>query len=179
MQGLRRALDDDSGSPTFIETVRWRGYRYNGRIDVDGESDPAERATLLVSPFEDLSGDHRWDRLADRITIEVAAVLDRLRAVRVLAHACRSAGENASGHPRADVVDLVLEGCTRVQESRVRTTARLVDGTDRMQLWADRREHDVADLFAVEDAVAAMVSAAVGTVLGEPSRGGESTRGGR
>src|ERR1700744_4570530 len=39
MSKLREALDDDSQSPKYIETVRGRGYRFVAKIKVVGETE--------------------------------------------------------------------------------------------------------------------------------------------
>ena len=47
----------------------------------------------------------------------------------------------------------VLEGSVRRAGNRVRVTAELIDAATGAHLWADRYDGDLADVFAVQDAV--------------------------
>ena len=50
-------------------------------------------------------------------------------------------------------VRYVLEGSVQRDANRVRVNAQLVDAESGAQLWADRFEDDVADLFKLQDEV--------------------------
>jgi TolB-like protein/DNA-binding winged helix-turn-helix (wHTH) protein/tetratricopeptide (TPR) repeat protein len=46
---LRKALNDDAGSPRFIETIPRRGYRFVAEIAREVKTDNAERGPMLIS----------------------------------------------------------------------------------------------------------------------------------
>jgi DNA-binding winged helix-turn-helix (wHTH) protein len=45
---VRRALDDDSEQPQFLQTVVGRGYRFVAPLTVDAESEPALPGTVSL-----------------------------------------------------------------------------------------------------------------------------------
>jgi adenylate cyclase len=58
-------------------------------------------------------------------------------------------------------VRYLLEGSVRRAAGRVRITARLIDGEDGAQIWAERFEDTLDDLFALQDKVALAVAGAI------------------
>ena len=58
-------------------------------------------------------------------------------------------------------VRYVLEGSVRRAGQRVRVTAELVDGLNSRQIWADRYDRELTDLFAVQDEITASVVASI------------------
>jgi serine/threonine-protein kinase len=51
-------------------------------------------------------------------------------------------------------VRTVLEGSVRVLEDRVRITAQLVDARDGFQIWGERYDRELADIFSVQEEIA-------------------------
>ena len=58
-------------------------------------------------------------------------------------------------------VRYVLEGSVRKAGNRVRVTGQLVEAATDGHLWAERYDRDLTDIFAVQDEIAASVSAAI------------------
>jgi DNA-binding winged helix-turn-helix (wHTH) protein len=80
MAALRRVLDAGRARESCIQTVPGRGYRFVLPITQQRQAlaDPAlapPRLSIVVLPFEDLSGDPRDGRLADAITNDLTAIL--------------------------------------------------------------------------------------------------------
>jgi len=62
--------------------------------------------------------------------------------------------------------DFILEGSVRKAGNRVRISAQLVDASIVRQLWAERYDHELNDIFAVQDDVTQKIVAALQVTLG-------------
>jgi adenylate cyclase len=60
-------------------------------------------------------------------------------------------------------VRFLVEGSVRRLGERIRITAQLIDGQTGQQVWAERYDRSMADLFALQDEV---VRTIVGTLVG-------------
>ena len=56
----------------------------------------------------------------------------------------------------------VLEGSVRKSGDKVRITAQLIDGQTGGNLWAERYDRGLADIFAVQDDVTEKIVSALG-----------------
>lgn len=174
---LRKLLGPRPDGGEWITTVPRAGYRFAASVQVaeqEGEvpAEPArqlspatDRPSIVVLPFANISGDASQDYLADGITEDIIAALSRYRWFSVI-------GRNASfvfkGKPidskqvvRDLGVQYMLEGSLRRSADRIRLTAQLVDAGTSRQIWSERYELELADAFAVQDAVAERVAGAI------------------
>jgi TolB-like protein len=118
---------------------------------------------VAVLPFANLSGDARDDYFADGMVEEIVTALSRLRSLQVTAPGPGMAarGESAAEAAARLGVRYALEGSVRRAAGRVRIAVRLIDLTDRGQIWAERFEDDLSDVFALQDRVALAVAAVI------------------
>lgn len=174
---LRKALQDDPKTPHFIETVHRRGYRYIGSISIvtDKENMPfADRGrpsapAIAVLPFENFSGDERWNRLADGLADDLITALTRFRDILVIA---RNSSFSYKGKSidvrqigRALSADYILEGSIQASEEQIRVTVQLVSAGDGSHLWARRYDYSAEDIFAIQDAIVEQVLASFGDCI--------------
>ena len=82
-------------------------------------------------------------------------------ASRTSAFRARQDGKDLPAIARALSVNHVLEGSVRTAGSRLRVTAQLTDVASGFQLWSERFDREAADVFAVQDEIAAGVVEAV------------------
>jgi serine/threonine-protein kinase len=82
-------------------------------------------------------------------------------ASRTSAFRARQDGKDLPAIARALSVNHVLEGSVRTAGSRLRVTAQLTDVASGFQLWSERFDREAADVFAVQDEIAAGVVDAV------------------
>lgn len=130
---------------------------------------PAERPSVAVLPFANLSGDAGEDYYADGITEDLITDLAKLSGLAVIA---RNSVFPYKGRPivLADVarelgVRYVVEGSVRRNGERIRVNAQLSDTATGASLWADRFDRGAADVFAVQDEVIRHVAKALGVQL--------------
>ena len=121
--------------------------------------------SIAVLPFKPLSAEGRDEALelgmADTLIFRLSAVrglvVRPVSAVRK--YADLSQDPLAAG--REQQVDAVLDSTIQAAGGKVRVTSRLVRVEDGAVLWADRSEQQMADLFAVQDAIAERLAASL------------------
>jgi TolB-like protein/Flp pilus assembly protein TadD len=131
----------------------------------------SERAavSIAVLPFADMSSakdqEYLCEGMAEEIMnalvgagIRVAARMSTFRAARQ--------GEDLAAVARILNVGHLLEGSIRTAGPRMRVTARLTDAVSGFQVWSQKFDRDAADVFAVQDEIAAGVLEAVRSRLG-------------
>lgn len=121
--------------------------------------------TLAVMPFENLSADRSSDYFCDGMTDEIAGALSRLRGVRVASRTSTTAlkGRKADLEEvgRLLKVTLVLEGTVRQAGEQLRVSTQLVDVATGFHLWSEKFDRKMADVFEVQDELAAAISEAL------------------
>jgi serine/threonine-protein kinase len=135
----------------------------------------AETASLAVLPFVNLSRDEDSEYFSDGVTEEIITALSRLRNLRVAARssafAFKGQQQDVRQIGRALGVRSVLEGSVRRAGARVRVSAQLVEASSGFQLWSDRFDRDLDDIFAIQEDIArAIVSVLQVRLLGEAAR---------
>jgi TolB-like protein/tetratricopeptide (TPR) repeat protein len=158
---LRDALGDSANSPSFIETIPKRGYRFVVPI--------AKRPAVAVMPFVCQTADAKDDYFSDGLTDELIRVLSRIDGLRVTA---RSVVFRFKGRPcdarqvgRELGVEAVLEGSVWRSGDRIRITVNLVGVKDGFNLWAQGFDTTLGDLFGIQDEVCTAVAAALNVRL--------------
>jgi adenylate cyclase len=128
----------------------------DGRATV---ADPAATAVpvLAVLPFANRSGDPGQEYFSDGITEDLIAALGRFSSLRVVGRGTTFAYKGQAADPARIGRELgaryVVEGSVRRVGDRVRVSVELTDARGGLHLWSERYEQDVADVFAVQDAI--------------------------
>jgi TolB-like protein len=134
-----------------------------------------------VLPFANLSGDPSQDYFADGITENLTTELSRIKDSFVIARntafTYKGKSLDAKEIGKELGVRYVLEGSVQRDQSRVRVNAQLIDAESGAHLWAERFEEDVADLFKLQDEVAARLANNLGyeLVKAEAAKGARAT----
>ena len=125
----------------------------------------AQRLSIVVLPFANLSGDPGRDYLVDALTDELTTSLARIRDTFVIA---RNTAMTFKGKPvdaKAIGKDLgvryVLEGSLQPSGDRVRVNAQLIDAESGAHLWAEQFDTPRADLLQTQDAIVAHLARAI------------------
>ena len=151
---LRDALGDSANSPSVIETIPKRGYRFVVPI--------AKRPAVAVMPFLNQTAEANDDYFSDGLADELIRVLSRIDGLRVTARsvAFRFKGQrwDARQVGRELGVEAVLEGSVWRSGDRIRITVNLVGVKDGFNLWAQRFDGNMGDLFGIQDQVCAAVA---------------------
>jgi adenylate cyclase len=117
----------------------------------------ADRIGICVLPFTNMSGDPEQEYFSDGITEDVITDLTKVSALFVVARntafALKGKNIDASQVARQFNVSHVLEGSVRKSGGRVRITAQLIQGSTGGQVWAERYDRDLNDIFALQDEI--------------------------
>lgn len=118
---------------------------------------------VAVLPFQALTSSQDDESLADGMTEDVIVLLSRLPGFHIVA---RASTLGYKGHARVIRhiaeelgVRYVVEGSIRRAGERVRIAAELIDAHSGAQLWSERFDRVLVDLFAVQDEVAQGIAA--------------------
>ena len=175
---LREVLGDAAETPSYIETVPRRGYRFLASV---ARAMPKSSASLAVLPFLNLSADPENEFFADGMSEEIISALMQIKQLRV---AARTSSFSFKGkHVDLRVigerlnVQTILEGSVRRSGNHVRITAQLVNAFDGYHLWSEKYDREMKDIFEVQDEIArAIVRRLEVTLEGEqPSFAGAGT----
>lgn len=126
----------------------------------------SDRPSIAVRPFQALGDDATTQRFAAGISEDIIADLGRHSSLYVIASNSSSAyGSSVSSREvsRELGVRYVLEGSLQTDPKRIRITAQLVDGATGAQLWSERYDRPLDQLFDARDEVTAQI---VATLLG-------------
>jgi eukaryotic-like serine/threonine-protein kinase len=115
--------------------------------------------SLAVLPFS-YRGPADHDYLGESLSQELIDVLSRLRGMRVLAFgATRSvADRDPRAVGRSLEVDAMIDGGVTASGDRVRVAVRLVDVASGEQLWSDRFEGDLGDVFKMQETISQRIA---------------------
>jgi TolB-like protein len=134
----------------------------------------AERPSIAVLAFENLSGDPDQEYFADGIAEDLITELSRLRWLQVTARISSFTYKGQAIDMRQVGRELgvryVVEGSVRRGGERVRITAQLIDTATGNHLWAERYDRDLADIFALQDEITETLVAALQVEVGEFER---------
>jgi TolB-like protein len=169
---LRVALEDDPKAPKFIETVHGRGYRFLGGVEavdpshsVDPRTQP-DRPSIAVLPLKNISGDPEEEYFADGLTEEIITALSFVPWLFVVGRNSSFIYRNSNRDFRKISAELgiryLMEGSIRRAGERIRVNGRLIDAESGTQIWANRYESDLADVFDLQDEITDAVVGAIG-----------------
>lgn len=176
INAARRAIGDNGDEQRLIRTVARRGVRFIGSVAARREAgqspasplDPAaraERPAIAVLPFMNASGEPDQDYFSDGIAEDIITELSRLRWFLVIA---RNSSFAYKGKPVTTRqigeelgVGYLVEGSVRKSGECVRVTAQLNEVATGKQLWAERYDRRLSDVFAIQDEITEAVVAAI------------------
>jgi len=124
-----------------------------------------DKPSIAVLPFADPAGDKDGDYFADGMVDEIATALSRLPSLFVIDSGSSLSFRGAGRAPKQIAQELgvryVLEGSVRRSGPRVRITVQLVDTVEGGQIWAERFDDTLEDVFALQDTIANAVAARI------------------
>jgi serine/threonine-protein kinase len=114
-------------------------------------------ASIAVLPFVNASGAREHDFLCDGISDELLHALGKVPELRVVARTSSFAFRNSTEDARTIAqklrVQSLLEGTLRRSGERLRITTQLVDAATGFQVWSERFDREVTDVFDVQDEI--------------------------
>ena len=128
-----------------------------------------DKPSIAVLPFTNMSGDPEQEYFSDGMTDDIITDLSKVSGLFVIA---RNSTFTYKGQPveiRRVAEELgvryVLEGSVRRVDDQVRINVQLIDALTGGHLWADRYDHELGDVFALQDQVVDKVVLALAVKL--------------
>ena len=128
---------------------------------------PAADATpsIAVLPFADMSPQKDQDYFCEGMAEEIINALAKIEGLRVAARTStfqfKGKAEDIRTIGEALNVKTVLEGSVRTAGSRLRVTAQLIGVSDGYDIWSDRYDGTMEDVFAIQDEIASKIVGAL------------------
>ena len=117
--------------------------------------EPADKPSVAVLPFNNMSGDPEQDYFADGITEDIITELSRFQSIFVIARNSAFAYKGRAVRVQDVGQDLgvryVVEGSVRKAGERVRVTVQLIDAQSGNHIWAERYDRNLVDIFELQD----------------------------
>src|SRR5688500_4782461 len=175
---LQKALAKDSTDrfPTTIEFAR--ALVASHLTTPDGslltQSGSGSAKSIAVLPFISQSADPEGEYFADGVAEEIINALSKIKALKVSSRTSsfsfKGKNEDIREIGRKLQVGTILEGSVRKSGKRLRVTAQLVNAKDNSQLWAERYDRELEDVFEIQDEIAAAIVDALRVVLTEDEK---------
>ena len=181
VRAYRVRLDGKAGAPADAATRAARDWRQLaalspdrrspavGMVAVAGAPPATPRSpSIAVLPLENRSGDARLGRLADGMIENVIGDLTGL-GWYVMARGTTFAYRDEPRDPRRIGEELgvgyVVEGSLEGDGRRLLANVALVDAATGRQVWSERYDRPLEDLFAVQDELALRIATSLGGTL--------------
>ncbi len=130
--------------------------------------------SVAVLPFANMSTDADSEYFTDGMAEEIINALSKIQALRVASRtssfAFKGRNEDISEIGKKLKVSTVLEGSVRKMGNRLRITAQLVNVADGYQLWSERYDREIEDVFAIQDDISQAIVKALRVILSEDEK---------
>ena len=182
VNAARSAIGDSGREQRLIKTFPRKGIRFVGIVSEESSQNKEasapncgpstmsnlplpDRPSIAVLPFTNTSSDREDEYFADGMTDEVITALSRCAWLFVIARnsSFTYKGRNVDVRTVGEELGVryVLEGSVRRNSDRVRFVGQLNDAASGLQIWADRFDGDMQDVFELQDRFTQSIVAAI------------------
>jgi serine/threonine-protein kinase len=131
-----------------------------------------EVTSVAVLPFANMSADEDNEHFCDGLAEELLNALAKIEALKVAARTSafsfKGRSVDVATIARALGVTKILEGSIRKSANQLRISVQLIDAADGYQLWSERYDREMRDIFALQDEITlAVVQALKVTLFGD------------
>ena len=184
----RRAIGDNGEAQTLIRTIARKGFRFVGAVKQEdgGAAVPLPQGdataplplpgkpSIAVLPFANLSSDPEQAYFSDGMAADIVTELSHDRSLFVIARnssfTFKDGTVNTKSVARELGVRYVLEGSSRRDGERIRVNVQLIDAETSSNVWAERYDRTVENVFAVQDEIAVAVARAIHPAISHAER---------
>jgi TolB-like protein len=162
-----------AGMSLIVGDALWRRHRQSP-VAAGGtlysRQGHAERLSIAVLPFANMSGDATQEFFSDGMTEELTAVLSKVSGLHVVgrtsAFQFKGRNEDLRGIGQALRASFLIEGSVRKAADKVRITAQLIQADSGTHLWSESFDRHLTDVFAIQEEIARAIAAALQLPLG-------------
>ena len=127
-----------------------------------GLQQPPGNRRIAVLPLANLSSDAKDEIFSEGMTEELISALSKIAGLRVIARTSAMRYKD-SKKPIREIskelnVSAILEGSVRKAGNKIRITIQLADPETEEQIWSEKYDRDLEDIFAVQSEIAEKVA---------------------
>jgi adenylate cyclase len=126
--------------------------------------------SIVVLPFENLSGDAAQEFFSDGMTEEITAALAKVPDLRVVARTSafqfKAQNRDIQSIGQQLHASHFIEGSVRKEGNRVRITVQLIKSSDGSHLWAENYDRELTGIFAIQEDIARAIATSLRMPLG-------------
>jgi adenylate cyclase len=170
----------DGGEEVFknianpVQVYRWRSGNVSSNERHVPDRQSKIRPSIAVLPFTNMSGDPEQDFFADGISEDIITALSKIRSFLVIAR-------NSTFTYKGRAIDIktvarelgvryVLEGSVRKAGNRIRITAQLIDAGSGHNIWAEKYDRELRDIFELQDEMTRTIAGSIEPELSAKER---------
>jgi serine/threonine-protein kinase len=129
------------------------------------ESSKPVEISIAVLPFDNMSNDPDQEFFSDGMSEEINNKLAQVPELKVAGHTSSSSfkGKNQELHTIGKQLNVnhILEGSVRKSGNKIRITAKLIKVSDGYNLWSEKYERQVEDIFDIQDEISLAILNAI------------------
>ena len=162
LRSLGSYLFKNVREPIEIFALEQVGFPIPEVSELEGKfADQNVSKSIAVLPFKNRSSDPEQEYFGDGIAEEIIYGLSQLENLKVVSSAASFRFKNKA-HTLKEIAnelgtENILDGTVRKMGNMVRISAQLVNGNDGFQIWTERFNRELDDVFAIQDEIAAVV----------------------
>ncbi|HKZ02563.1 MAG TPA: BTAD domain-containing putative transcriptional regulator, partial [Pyrinomonadaceae bacterium] len=164
-QALRTAIAKGTFSKAEAAAGASKGEGFDRNPPV-----PADKPSIAVLPFANLTGDPHQDFLCDGISQNITDDLARFHDLVVIASDSAFVYRNRNASIQAMSQDLgaryLLQGSVVTSGNHLRIQARLVDGKSGQHVWSESYDGHPDSIFSLQDSVTKTIASTLATAYG-------------
>ncbi|HEX5577520.1 MAG TPA: tetratricopeptide repeat protein, partial [Gemmatimonadaceae bacterium] len=130
--------------------------------------------SIAVLPFTNMSADAENEYFTDGMAEEIINALSKIKSLGVASRtstfAFKGTSEDIRSIGKKLEVSAVLEGSVRRMGNKIRVTAQLINVSNGLQLWSERYDRELEDVFAIQDEIAQNIVKALRVVISEDEK---------
>jgi serine/threonine protein kinase/Tfp pilus assembly protein PilF len=175
-RALEKAMSTDA-SKRFSSTAVFGQALVNASLHTPSDTQTlpeqvvSSAKSVAVLPFANMSADAENEYFTDGIAEEIINALSKIQSLRVASRtssfAFKGKNEDIGDIGKKLKVSTVLEGSVRKMGSKLRINAQLVNVADGYQLWSERYDREMEDVFAIQDDISQAIVKALRVILSE------------
>jgi serine/threonine protein kinase len=167
----KRPSDRYASAGDLAAALRDLTAKRDSEISRAAASAPAVIPSIAVLPFADMSAQKDQEYFCEGMAEELINALAKLQGLRVASRTSAFRFKGAADIQKVSQdlgVDTVLEGSVRTAGTRLRVSAQLVNAANGYQMWSERFDRHLEDVFEIQDEIArAIVDALRVKLLGD------------
>ena len=130
--------------------------------------------SIAVLPFTNTSADPENEYFTDGMAEEIINALSKIKSLGVASRTStfmyKGKTEDIREIGNKLEVSAVLEGSVRKMGTKIRVSAQLINVANGLQLWSERYDREMEDVFAIQDEIAQNIVKALRVVVSEDEK---------